>query len=357
MICNWMGNDLVAMKICIIGAFGFDTMPTGGQPVKTRNLYQLLSEKFGTDEVSYIETYGWKKHPFKMIHAVRRAVKQSENVIMLPAHNGVKVFSPLLLMCAKGTSVKLFYDVIGGWLPQKTEVDKKLSAQLRRFDGIWVETSSMKNALESQGFYNVSIVPNFKFITPLKSEELPPLKKPYRLCTFSRVMKEKGIEDAVDAVTRANNEMGETVYTLDIYGPVDENQIEWFNKLQTAFPQYVHYRGCVNSDKSVEVLKNYFALLFPTFYGGEGLAGTLIDAFSSGVPIIASDWKYNPEIVHEKVGIIYPTGNIKSFADILKTIADDPKIIIDKRQYCLQEAAKYSAAGVAETITEELIKS
>ena len=107
------------MKICVIGAFGFDTMPTGGQPVKTRNLYKLLSEKYGTDEVSYIETYGWKKHPFKMMNTVRRAVKQSENVIMLPAHNGVKVFAPLLLRYAKGTAAKLFYDVIGGWAAPK----------------------------------------------------------------------------------------------------------------------------------------------------------------------------------------------------------------------------------------------
>lgn len=342
-------------KFAVIGAFDFKNLSTGGQPVKTRNLYQVLSEKYGTDEVAYIETYGWKKHPFTIIAAVRRAVKQSENVIMLPAHNGVKVFAPLLLRYAKGTSVKLFYDVIGGWLPQKTESDPTLAAQLRRFNGIWVETSSMKNALERQGFSNVSVVPNFKFITPLAAKELPPLGKPYRLCTFSRVMKEKGIEDAVEAVTMVNDDFGETVFTLDIYGPVDENQTEWFDKLQTVFPQYVHYCGCVNSDKSVDVLKAYFALLFPTFYDGEGFAGTLIDAFSSGVPVIASDWKYNPEIVHENVGIIYPTGNIKALADILKNVATNPKVIIDKKPYCLQEAAKYSAAGVSETITEELI--
>lgn len=341
-------------KFAVIGVFDFKNLSTGGQPVKTRNLFQLLSEKYGTDEVAYIETYGWKKHPFEIIAAVRRAVKQSENVIMLPAHNGVKVFAPLLLRYAKGTSVKLFYDVIGGWLPQKTEADPKLAAQLRRFNGIWVETSSMKNALERQGFSNVSVVPNFKFITPLAAKELPPLEKPYRLCTFSRVMKEKGIEDAVEAVTLVNDDFGETVFTLDIYGPVDENQTEWFDKMQTAFPQYVHYRGCVNSDKSVDVLKAYYALLFPTFYDGEGFAGTLIDAFSSGVPVIASDWKYNPEIVHGNVGIIYPTGNVESLADILKNIANNPKIIINKKLYCLKEAMRYSPAGVLDAIVKEL---
>ncbi len=38
-----------------------------------------------------------------------------------------------------------------------------------------------------------------------------------------------------------------------------------------------------------------------------GFAGTLIDAMAAGVPVIASNWKYNPEIVIENVtGRIYP---------------------------------------------------
>ena len=46
--------------------------------------------------------------------------------------------------------------------------------------------------------------------------DLPELK-PLPLCTFSRVMKEKGIEDAVYAVRTVNEHFGRTVYTLDIY--------------------------------------------------------------------------------------------------------------------------------------------
>lgn len=128
--------------------------------------------------------------------------------------------------------------------------------------------------------------------------DLPELK-PLPLCTFSRVMKEKEIEDVVNAVKTVNEHFGRTVYTLDIYGQVDSAQTEWFNELKSIFPSYIKSGEPVPFDKSVEVLKNCFALLFPTYYEGEGFAGTLLDAVAAGVPVIASDWRYNPEIVNE----------------------------------------------------------
>lgn len=347
-------KGLLMMKICVIGAFGFDTMPTGGQPVKTRNLYKLLSEKYGTDEVSYIETYGWKKHPFKMMNTVRRAVKQSENVIMLPAHNGVKVFAPLLLRYAKGTAAKLFYDVIGGWLPQKTAADQKLAGQLRKFDGIWVETSSMKTALDSQKFSNVSIVPNFKFIAPLMPEELPPLEKPYRLCTFSRVMKEKGIEDAVEAVIRVNNDLGKTVYTLDIYGPVDKAYQERFEMICSNFPDYIQYKGIVRPDESIAALKGAFALLFPTHFATEGIPGTILDAYAAGVPIVTSKWENCGDIFDDGTGWGYEMSNKQGLYMILSQICHDTTKWNDVREGCLKKYACFSADEAFSRIQKQL---
>lgn len=93
--------------------------------------------------------------------------------------------------------------------------------------------------------------------------------------------------------------------------------------LQKKFPPYIRYGGSVPFDKSVNVLKDYFALLFPTYYEGEGFAGTLIDAYSAGAPVIviAFDWKYNSELVNENVGYVCPTGNQTAFIEILKNVA------------------------------------
>ena len=77
-------------------------------------------------------------------------------------------------------------------------------------------------------------------------------------------------------------------------------------------------------DKSVDVLKCYFALLFPTDYEGEGCAGTLRDAYSAGVPVIASDWKYNAELVNEDVGYVYPTMDNTALIALLTEAAVNP---------------------------------
>lgn len=167
-------------------------------------------------------------------------------------------------------------------------------------------------------------------------------------------MREKGIGDAVKAVKKVNEEFGRTVYTLDIYGQVDANQTQWFEDLKREFPEYIRYCGIVDYDKSVDVLKKYFALLFPTYYNGEGFAGTLLDSFSAGVPVIASDWKYNAEIVNEKVGFVYSTGDEQALLKLLRSIADNPTMLIDKKPQCLTEAEKYKPENVVKILTEQL---
>ena len=154
----------------------------------------------------------------------------------------------------------------------------------------------------------------------------------------------------MNAVAMANRELGLTVFALDIYGQVDSAQIEWFDELQSKFPSYIRYAGLVPFDKSVDVLKEYFALLFPTYYEGEGFAGTLIDAFSAGVPVIASDWKYNTEIVNGNVGFVYPAEDVQAFVQVLKMIALHPPTVLFKKRQCLQEVSKYSVKITVESL-------
>lgn len=295
-------------RVCILGHFAFGRTAVNGQTIKTQIVTDELVRQLGDNEVQMVDTHGGVKTLLKAPFQVFSSFKTAKNVIILPAHNGVRVYGRLLpLFRGLFKDRKIHYVVIGGWLPGFLKGRGGLAAALKKFDGIYVETSSMKTALEKIGFDNVYVMPNCKQLAVLSEDELIYTRSaPYRLCTFSRVMKEKGIEDAVNAVRVVNNNLGKTVYTLDIYGPVDAGQTEWFDTLKAGFPDYVSYKGCVDADKSVEVLKDYFALLFPTYYEGEGFAGTLIDAFAAGIPVITSDWKYNAEIVDDGItGAVY----------------------------------------------------
>ena len=338
------------MRVCVIGHFAFGKDAANGQTIKTKILTKELVRQFGENEVKTIDTHGsgiksLLKAPFQTFSAL----KNSQNVIMLPAHNGVRVFGRLLPFFKSFIkNKKIHYVVIGGWLAEFVRKNRGLARSLKKFDGVYVETNTMKRALEAQGFENVIVMPNCKELKILNEDELVySTQEPYKLCTFSRVMKEKGIGDAVEAVKAVNEMLGHTAFTLDIYGAVDATQTEWFDKLQRSFPEYVHYCGVVDFDKSVETLKNYFALLFPTYYEGEGFAGTLIDAFSAGVPIIASDWKYNAEIVDNKEnGLIYSLAEKNGLENALCWAVKNSDAFNEMKCACLQKSQLYSPSKV-----------
>ncbi len=341
-------------KICVVGHFAFGKQYYDGQTVKAKELTKELDKRFGNDNVLKIDTHGGaKKLPFLIIKCLM-GFKNSENVIMLPAHNGVRVFAPLFAFCKKIFHRKIFYAVVGGWLPQLVENKNFLKNCLKSFDGVLVETTTMKKNLENLGFSNVHILLNFKDITPVVKNELClEFEKPYKLCTFSRVMEEKGIADAVQSVCKLNEKYGETVYSLDIYGPVDENQTEWFDNFKKEFPPYINYCGVVPFDKSVDVLKNYFALLFPTKFFTEGIPGTIVDALVSGVPVISSRWQNCSDIVEDGYnGISYEFGKNEEIFNILEKIKDNPNEFINLKENCIDSSQKFISHNAVHALLE-----
>jgi glycosyltransferase involved in cell wall biosynthesis len=346
----------VRVKVSVLGHFGEGANLLNGQTVKTKIITEELRNQLGQDQVIKIDTHGGWKTLLKAPFQVFKALKRSMNVLIFPAHNGLRVYAPLMsLIKPFFKNRKLHYVVIGGWLPEFLIKRKSLAKSLKKFDGIYVETNTMKSALEGQGFENVFVMPNCKKLTILSEDNLVyPTDAPYKLCTFSRVMKEKGIETAINAVRSVNEELGYTAYSLDIYGQIDSSQMEWFEGVKESFPSYVQYKGLVSFEKSVDVIKEYFALLFPTYYEGEGFAGTLIDAFSAGVPVIASDWKYNSELVNEKVGYLYPTKDYGAFVSVLKEVASAPTTLLDRKPYCLMEAEKYRIERAIHVLLEQI---
>ncbi len=339
-----MIGEEMKKNICVIGAFGFCDLAntTGGQPVKTRELYYGLKSKYGEDSVRFVETYQWKRRPLQMLGQLLRFVPKSDVLIMLPAHNGLKVFSRLLQTLKNGKA-KLYYDVIGGWLPTVAEKDPRLLEDLKKLDGIWVETSSMKKALNDLGLSQVTVVPNFKTLPVLTPEQLVyPDQPPYRLCTFSRVMEEKGITDAIEAVHRVNTQLGTQMYTLDIYGPVAPQYEEKFAQLQGQYADFVCYQGVADPSDSVKVLKDYFALLFPTKFYTEGIPGTVIDAYAAGVPILTARWLNCADLLDDGVtGIGYTFGKIRELEDILLRTAEHPEQLQQMKINCLKKANEY----------------
>lgn len=339
----------MSAKLSVLGHFGEGENLLNGQTVKTKIVTKELQRRLGQEQVLKIDTRGgWKtlvKAPFQTMFAL----KNSRNILIFPAQNGLRIYAPLLSFFRhffKGR--KLHYVVIGGWLSQFLQKRKRLAKVLRKFDGIYVETKTMKRALEAWGFENVFVMPNCKKLTVLSENKLVyPQGVPYKLCTFSRVMREKGIETAINVIREVNNQLGYLAYSLDIYGQVDSAQTEWFENLKKCFPEGVRYCGCVDADKSVEILQSYFALLFPTHFYTEGIPGTIIDAYAAGIPVISAKWESYSDVVDEgATGIGYEFDNENEFENVLLNIAHTPQMILDMKTNCTKKAKDYMPENI-----------
>ena len=343
-------------KIGVVGHFGGDRVFLDGQTVKTKNLYRALTEAFSLEDVEKLDTYGYKKNIFSFLCKTIRLIACSKNVVMLPDENGVRVFVPLYGVLNVFLRRKLHYAVVGGWLPVFLKKHKLTMWFAKRLTGVYVETSSMKTALEEMGFSNVVLLPNFKYLDALTEAELESRTAyPLDLCIFSRIMEQKGVEEAIEAVSAINEAAGQTVYRLDLFGPIDKEYEARFEQLRTSFPSYIRYRGTIPSEQSVQTLKNYFALLFPTKFYTEGIPGTLIDACAAGVPVITSLWANYKDVFAEGVtGWGFEFGNFEQFRELLEKAAEEPLAFSEMKLTALGEIKKFQPMDAIQNLTQRM---
>lgn len=329
-------------KIAIIGHFGGEENFLDGQTVKTKILYDELQK--ATDwEILKVDTYYKKKHPFRLLFRSLKVLLSVKDVIVLLSSPGRRFYFPLLYLFHKMFGLRVYHDVIGGALDNFVSRSPKQKKYLQSFVVNWVETQKLKKQLEKQGITNCEVIPNFKRLNLLDENKLQlHFEEPFRFCTFSRVVKEKGIETAIEAIEKINEKYGRQVCKLDIYGPIDEKYEEDFQKVMKGVSSAVSYRGKVDFHSSVDVISGYYALLFPTYWDGEGFPGTVVDAFSSGLPVIATDWNCNAEVIEDgKSGIVYPNDKFVDLQSAVEWAINNVDKISEMKKYCLQCAEKY----------------
>lgn len=329
--------------VAIIGHFGGGTNVMDGQTVKTKILYEELCK--ATDwRIERVDTYYLRKNPLRLAWETALALLTTRDVLILLSINGMRVCFPVLYCFAKLFGTRVYHSVIGGNLGEHTRKYPKFRKYLNAFVVNWTETELLKRDLEKNGIRNAEVMPNFKRLKLVDPKTVcGSACAPYRFCTFSRVAKEKGIEDAVESIQAINKKYGKTVCILDIYGKADESYRERFAQLQQTFTQAVTYCGSVPFSESVETIKNYYALLFPTTWDGEGLAGTVIDAFSACVPVIATDWRSNGEIIEQgKDGILYPSAYATSLQEAIEWAISHPEEMQKMKTSCGEKAKAYT---------------
>lgn len=337
------------MLVCVVGNYGDKKVLTDGQGIKTLELYESLKKRYGYKEVSKVNLF--KKNKFILSVKLIYQLIKCDNLIILVSKNGRKTVIPFLVLLNKIFKKNIYHSLIGSTTHQTLQENPKLINCYNQLAGNWSETMTEKKLLEDCGLKNVRVIKNFKNLYPLEENELIyNSKKPFRFCTFSRVEEMKGIPNIVRTINEINHNHGEIICTLDIYGYVMDNYKSDFEILKNEFGEAIRYCGIVDFDKSVQVLKEYYMLLFPTKYYTEGIPGTILDAFSAGLPIICSEWESCYDIISSEVGVVYEFNNDNALLLAIENSIARPEVINKMKKACLNEARKYSSVEVIKEI-------
>ena len=309
----------------VLGYFGYRTNKLDGQTVKTRDFYKLLEDCVG-DEVCYYDTEELKFNKLSIIRMLWMLMR-CKTLCYLPAYGNLKILFPIVFCISFLFRVKIHYFVVGGWLEGFIKKLPLHRWMLSRIAGIHVETQKMRTGLiESYKFGNVDIFPNFRHFsyninkfnagTFMRNAEPGVLN----LVFVSRVERSKGLDTLVDVAE-----------SLALKGYADKIRFDFYGQKRDGFfdahlsgNAMFEYKGVLQPTEVLDTLKKYDALIFPTHYDGEGCPGILVEALSVGLPIIASDWKYNDEFVETGVnGFLCETFDANAYVEAIISLAEN----------------------------------
>ncbi|NIK91353.1 glycosyltransferase [Mangrovimonas sp. CR14] len=123
-----------------------------------------------------------------------------------------------------------------------------------------------------------------------------------KMVSVSRVSREKGTHHILKALSQIET-LGDKKIQLDLFGPIyDQDYWEHCKKIIQKLPKQitVKHQGTLESDEVPETLKNYefFAMLSE----GENFGHAILEAFSSGCPVIISNMTPWKNLKSKKVG-------------------------------------------------------
>lgn len=330
-------------KVTVIGHFDWAENHMIGAVVKARNIFFQLEKQYGRENVGDVDIYLWRQHRKDVLGGIVQAFSSSKNIILVCSDTSMALMHLFKMLKALFKN-KILYCVVGGNMAELLQESPERIKGLEIIDSFFVETQDCVENMQKIGINNVKLCRNFKSIKPVLENELKmDATKPVKFCTFSRVVEEKGITDAIRAVTQINVEAREVECCLDIYGSIEPEYRDKFEELLKN-NEYVTYRGVVDSEKSVQVLKDYYCLLFPTKFQTEGIPGTIIDAFAAGVPVICSNWKRCAQIVTDgENGIVYAFGDYDGLLKTIKEAIERPQYIEKLKKGSLKSFDMYRA--------------
>ncbi len=342
------------VRVAVAGHVGGRRLGADGQILRTRVVIDELRRRLGADRVTVIDTGGGRRTALRALITLLRAQRQCSDLVFMPGSRGLRFLLPVYEAWKRRRGIRLHYLVVGGWLPGYLRVRPGDLASLQACDGVYVQTRRMLGELREAGLDNVRLLPNFRRF-PMNRQCSGPCQRPLRLVFLSRLIPEKGVGLAVEAVARINDGHADPVATLDIFGPVAAKDSAWFDGVMEGAHPSVRYHGALAPEMVHERLVTHDVMLFPTHYSGEGFPGVILDAMIAGIPVIASEWQDNAEFVeHGRNGLLFPVRDVEALTERVGWVIDNPNEVMRMKREAAMRADAFHVDAVFPGLFHEL---
>lgn len=212
---------------------------------------------------------------------------------------------------------------------------------LKHLKGIFTETRLMhKSLLSDYGFDNVTVFPNFRFTTFIPTEYHEDGK--LKLVFLARINKLKGLDVIFSLASVIKDKKLNHNISIDFYGPLYEPDKVYFFEEVNKY-DFVTYNGELQPELINKTIEKYDAMLLPTHYYTEGLPGSVLDAYMSGIPIIVSRWKHASEFVKNgETGFIIPFENgLNELISSVMFLYENPSALSDMKKNAYRASTIY----------------
>lgn len=321
-------------KILIFGYFGYRTNQLDGQTVKTREIYELLKNRYN-GEVIFADTQEFR-YSLKSIIQFLYHLSKCDYLVWLPAHNNLRYLFPLIWISSNIFKTEIIYIVIGGWLSNMLKTLPFHRKYLKKIKAVLVENrTTIKELSEIYHFHNLEVIPNFRVGLPNLSVRKSDGK--LKIVFMARINKQKGL----DTIEELSKVLPENT-SIDFYGPLYNEDYVYFNKMLNC--KALKYCGCLQPSEIADTLRTYDCLILPTHYYTEGFPGSILDAYRSGIPVIVTNWKHATEFVTNGVsGFIANFNNpLPDIVSAVNKLSSDPHLLNDMKKNAYKEASKYT---------------
>ena len=337
-------------SILLVGAVNEGASPQNGEESKNQALCHHLGRMY---DLKVVDTKDWKRDPRVMASLVWNILVPGYDRIILSAssasvHRLLRLMRPL-----RRKRARTVYMVIGGYLPKGVADGRYDRSSYEGISSIVVEGNSMREELLRQGITSpILVTPNFKDIGRTWGSPERFASGMTRFIFLSRISESKGIPLIFEALNDPRLKTRAQEFSVDFYGPVEDGYREKFESHlnkggNTAYKGYLDIYN--DTDRCYQTVSGYHAMLFPTVWMGEGFPGVVLDAYACGLPVIASDWNMNREVVVDgKTGTIIPPNDVKALSDAILDVLDRKEAWAEMSRNCQEEALKYDTAKVLE---------